>query len=391
VTSTGTASAGPQRAVGGPWRRWREDRAAAQNVHLDTAAAGRSSAATLRAAAAHAEREAAAGAYVAQAGAKPVLEAGRASLASMLGVAAGGLAFTESASAAREKLLSAWPVQAGDTVAVLPSEWGPSLSAFAGRGLHITELAVHGDGTVDLGQLERLLADAPPAFVHLTQVASHRALVQPVTQAAQLCRAAGVPLWADAAQALGHVDTACGADALYATSRKWLTGPRGVGMLAVAEPWWERLRVQASPLARSGLPEGSSPVRLLESEEANVAGRVGLCTAVRQYQETGPAKVWQRLAEIGTLTRQALSGLPGWAVTDPLNAGSAITALRPTTGQDIAEVRARLLAEHRIVTTAADPARAPREMTQPLLRISPHVDCTPEDLALLRQALAEPP
>jgi pyridoxal 5-phosphate dependent beta-lyase len=48
---------------------------------------------------------------------------------------------------------------------------------------------------------------------------------------------AGVPLWVDAAQALGHVDTARGADAVYATSRKWLTGPRGVGLLAVTEPW----------------------------------------------------------------------------------------------------------------------------------------------------------
>jgi hercynylcysteine S-oxide lyase len=53
--------------------------------------------------------------------------------------------------------------------------------------------------------------------------------VQPVAAAAALCRAAGVPLWVDAAQALGHVDAACGADAVYATSRKWLTGPRGVG------------------------------------------------------------------------------------------------------------------------------------------------------------------
>ena len=34
----------------------------------------------------------------------------------------------------------------------------------------------------------------------------------------------------DAAQAFGHADTACGADAIYATSRKWLTGPRGVGL-----------------------------------------------------------------------------------------------------------------------------------------------------------------
>ncbi len=42
---------------------------------------------------------------------------------------------------------------------------------------------------------------------------------------------------------------------------------------------------------------------------------------------------------------------------------------------------------HGIVTTAGAVSRAPREMTAPLLRISPHVDCTPEDLARLRQAL----
>jgi len=39
------------------------------------------------------------------------------------------------------------------------------------------------------------------------------------------------------------------------------------------------------------------------------------------------------------------------------------------------------------VTTAGQVTRAPRELTDPLLRISPHVDCTPEDLALLRRAL----
>ena len=53
--------------LAGAWARWRQDRPPAQNLHLDTAAAGRASAATLRAAAAHAEREAAVGAYVAQA------------------------------------------------------------------------------------------------------------------------------------------------------------------------------------------------------------------------------------------------------------------------------------------------------------------------------------
>jgi hercynylcysteine S-oxide lyase len=40
-----------------------------------------------------------------------------------------------------------------------------------------------------------------------------------------------------------------------------------------------------------------------------------------------------------------------------------------------------------IVTTAASTLRAPRDMTEPLLRVSPHVDCTAEDLDRLRQAL----
>ncbi len=387
MTADQAALAGEE--SGERWRLWRARRLPAQRVHLDTAAAGRASAATLGAAAAHAEREAVVGAYVAQAEAAPVLERGRADLAGLLGVPAGGLAFTESGSAARAALLAAWPLGQGEVVAVAPSEWGPNLTAFTGRGLRVALLGTHADGRVDLDRLGRLLADDPPAAVHLTQVASHRGLVQPVAGAAALCRAAGVPLWVDAAQALGHADTASGADAQYATSRKWLTGPRGVGLLAVAERWWDRLRINASPLARAGLPADSSPVRLLEPEEATIAGRMGLTVAVREYLDTGPAQVRRRLAQVGRLTRQVLAGLPGWAVAGPVTAPSAITALRPAAGQDVPGVRARLLEEFGIVTTAGHPARAPREMTGPLLRISPHVDCTGEDLARLRGALTQ--
>jgi len=369
------------------WGWWRDRRPPAARLHLDTAAAGRSSRATLAAAAAHAEREAIAGAYVAQEEAGPVLAAGRAVLAGLLGVPAGGVTFAPSAEAALATLLAIWPLREGDTVAVARSEWGPNLDAFAARGLRITEIATHGDGSADLAALERMLASAPPALVHLVQVTSHRGLVQPAAEAAALCRAAGVPLWVDAAQALGHVDTACGADAIYATSRKWLTGPRGVGVIGVAEPWWDRLSIIAPELERDARPADTSPLWLLDATEANVAGWVGLCTAVAEFADAGPARVWARLAEAGRQTREALAGLPGWAVADPVAAPSAIVALRAAGGQDIAGTRDRLLAEHDIVTTAGGVLRAPRDMTEPLLRISPHVDCTADDLARLRQAL----
>ena len=373
--------------MGEEWGWWRARRPPAQRVHLDTAAAGRSSIATLRATAAHAEREAVVGAYVAQEEARPVLAEGRAELARLLGVPAGGLAFVQSAEAALAALLAVWPLRPGDTIAVVPSEWGPNLHALAERALCVTELGTDGHGAADLAALERRLADDPPAAVHLTQVTSHRALVQPVAQAAELCRAAGVPLWVDAAQALGHVDTACGADAVYSTSRKWLTGPRGVGMLGVAERWWDRLRISAPDLVTSMQPVGSSPLWLLEAGEAHVAGWVGLCTAVREYVQAGPERVARRLAAVGRQTRETLAGLPGWAVVGPADSPSAITALRAAGGQDIAATREWLLAEYGIVTTAGAVTRAPLEMTEPLLRISPHVDCTPDDLALLRKAL----
>jgi len=368
------------------WRLFRTRRPATTFTHLDTAAAGRSSAQTLRAMAGHAEREAAAGAYVAAAEAAPVIEAGRAALAGLFGMAPGGIAFTESGSAARAALLRSWPVSAGQTVAVVPSEWGPNLDAFTDRGLRVDWLAVGPDGLVDLDALRRFVTVTPPAFVHLTLVASHRPLVQPTAQAASICHEAGVPLWVDAAQALGHVAVSCGADAMFATSRKWLTGPRGVGIVAVAEPWWRRLRPQASELDRAGLGDGS-PVLLLESSEAHFAGRVGLCNAVSEFVSEGPVAVYERLTLVGKETRAALAEVPGWQVVGEADAPSAITALRPAAGQDVAAVRSMLLDQHQIVTTAAIPARAPREMKGPYLRISPHVDCTTEDIDRLAAAL----
>lgn len=354
-------------------------------IHLDSAACGRASAGTRRAVAAHAELESQIGGYVAQAAAADVIEAGRADLAELLGIDHDGVAFTASADASRQALLDVWPLSAGDTVAIVRSEWGPNIDAFTHRGLNIVELDSGDDGVIDLDALRRFVMTRPPAFVHLTQVASHRPLVQPVAEAAAICREAGVPLWVDAAQALGHADTASGADAIYSTSRKWLAGPRGVGVLAVAAPWRDKLRITPSGLELASLPSGVSPMRFLEAGEAHIAGWIGLANAVREHLDAGPADVRAGLVSVGRMTRAALADLPGWEVV--AGADSAITTLRPLDGQDVPAVRSRLITEHRIITTAAHPSRAPRDMDSSYLRVSPHVDCTESDLAQLRSAL----
>ncbi len=353
-----------------PWTSWSSRRLPFRGTHLDSAAAGRSSEATLAASAAHARLEAEVGGYVAQEQASEQIESGRATLAGLLGVPTGGLAFVASGSAGLDALLRSWPLDEGDTVGVAAPEWGPNLEAFSARGLRIVELAVHHDGAINLDTLERRLHDDPPTLIHLTQVTSHRSLIQPVAAAARVCAAAGVPLWVDAAQALGQVDTATGADAVYAVSRKWLTGPRGIGLLGIAERHWDTLRVLRPAMMARDLP----PVAYLEPHEAHVAGRVGLAVAASEYVASGPERVTARLAEVGRLTRAAVSQVPGWAV---VGAGTgAITAIRPCDGQDVAATRARLLAEYRVLTTACGPARAPLDLAAPVLRISAHVDCT---------------
>jgi hercynylcysteine S-oxide lyase len=75
-------------------------------------------------------------------------------------------------------------------------------------------------------------------------------------------------------------------------------------------------------------------------------------------------------------------------VVEPVDEPSAITTLLPPDGVDPEHVRARLITERGIVTTHAGVARAPREMTRPALRVSPHVDVTDDQLGLLAEALA---
>ena len=366
------------------WDSWTTARPTPRHLHLDSAAAGRSSQEVLDATAEHAIREATEGAYVAAAAAAPTIESLRANVAALTGIDPEGVVFVESAESALDAALRAWPYAPGDSVAVTRSEWGPNLHAFQVAGLATVWLDVDGAGLIDLDALGRRLDTAPPALVHVTHQASHRALRQPVAEIATICWTAGVPFWVDAAQALGHCAVDIDADVLYATSRKWLAGPRGVGILAVNERFRSELRIDPNPMVAPDDPVLAS----VESHEAHVAGRVGLAAAVGEYIATGPDGISQRLDDVGAMTRACLAELENWTVVDPVTSPGAITAIAPTAGQDVFDVRARLLREHSIVTTACQIARAPHDMPAPWLRISPHVDATQEQIETLRDALA---
>jgi pyridoxal 5-phosphate dependent beta-lyase len=306
-------------------------------------------------------------------------------VAALGGMSDAEVVFTTGSVHALDLLLDSWP-PGGRTLACLPGEYGPNLALMAVHGFARRPLPVDGAGRVAVDEAAAGLAADPPDLVHLTAVGSHRGVVQPLAAMKQLCAELGRPLVVDAAQALGHVDCAVGADAMYASSRKWIAGPRGVGVLAVRPTLMQRLRPRLPP------PEWVSSLSVaqrLELGEANIAARVGFSVALGEHLASDPAQVRDRLAEVGRATRAMLAEVRGWNVVEAVDEPSAITTLTPTDRADPKAVRAWLIAQRRIVTTAADIERAPLELTGPVLRISPHVDTTTDELETFAEALAE--
>ncbi len=368
----------PHEDLGAAWRKARPRPA---GRHLDSAACSRQSHRTLEAAAHHARHEAELGGYVAEAASDDLLQQGRSVIGGLVGMAAADVAFVESAQAALVALLSGWPLPPGSRVACVPGEYSPNVAQLRAHGLRPVPLPVDGIGRADLEGVARLLADDPPSAVHLVHIPSQRGVLQPAAEIAALCREAGVPLVLDAAQSLGHADADLGADVVYGTSRKWLAGPRGVGVLCVRPA----LAAQLTPVLPE--PEGVPPMRAFESGEAHVAGRIGLVVAVGEHIAAGPDRVRERLGAIGRATRELLDGVAGWQVIEPVDEPTATTTLTPPDGVDVVDTRTRLLTEHGIVVSAIGPERAPGEMTGPVLRVSAHLDATIDDLEALAAAL----
>jgi cysteine desulfurase len=134
-------------------------------------------------------------------------------------------------------------------------------------GGKVTVIGVDRGGLVDPAAVAE--AVRPDTALVCLQSANHEVgTVQPVAEVAEICRAAQVPLFVDAAQSLGRMDVPEGWSLLAASAHKW-GGPAGVGILAIRK----------NTRWRSPLPDDEREGRRVPGFE-NVPGAIASAAAL---------------------------------------------------------------------------------------------------------------
>lgn len=144
------------------------------------------------------------------------------------------------------------------------------------EGFEITLLDVHSDGLVRPEELEAAIKDTT-ALVSIMYANNEIGTIQPIEELGAVCRRHGVLFHTDAVQAMGNVPIDVkkqNIDLLSMTAHK-LHGPKGCGALYIGQG----VRPQI-------LIDGGAQERGMRAGTENVAGIVGLASAVKRAKAT---------------------------------------------------------------------------------------------------------
>ncbi|MCX6394887.1 MAG: aminotransferase class V-fold PLP-dependent enzyme [Propionibacteriales bacterium] len=245
----------------------------------------------------------------------------------LLGCAPDLLAFSDSATRSWSQFVTALPWAPGDRILICGNEYASNAIALLQRARHdgvvVEVVPTDPAGDPDLDALAALL-DERVRLVSLVQVATNSGHVTRVAEATALAHQHGALVLLDACQSVGQlaVDVeALGVDALSATGRKWLRGPRGTGFLYVRREVLDGLEPPAADM-RGATWTGTTSYELnpdatrFELWENDVAGRLGLGAAVDHLLELGPANVEAAVRERAAVLRSGLGALAGVRLHD---------------------------------------------------------------------------
>ncbi len=138
------------------------------------------------------------------------------------------------------------------------------------EGFEVTLLDVDRDGLIDLEELKRAITDNT-IFASIIYANNEIGTVQPIAEAAKICKEKGVVLHTDACQATNYLEmdvTKIGADLITINGSK-IYGPKGIGVL------YKKRDIMIEPIIYGGGQEFG-----IRSGTENVANIVGFAKAL---------------------------------------------------------------------------------------------------------------
>ncbi|WP_330184958.1 aminotransferase class V-fold PLP-dependent enzyme [Nocardia sp. NBC_01503] len=362
-------------------------------VFLDSAGSSLPPSIVVETAIAHLRREAEIGGYRAANERLDDLYAVKTAIGQLINAPAAAIALSDSASRSWSDFFYSVPLRPGDRILISGADYASNAIAALQRarrtGAVVETIPSDSSGQIDLDALESMV-DERVKLVSLVHVPTNGGLVNPVAEAARIARRAGALVLLDACQSAGQLplDIAeLGVDALSATGRKWLRGPRGTGFLYVRPELaatMEPTRLDLHSAAWTGPTEYTlaPDAGRFEFWECDIAGRLGLGAAVRYLLEQGPAEIYRAIAERAEYLRKTLQEIPRVTVRDRGTQHAGIVSFT-VDGLAPVDVRDRLARDH-ITVTVSHRSSTLLDMTDrdldSVVRASPHAFITFEDL-----------
>lgn len=280
----------------------------------------------------HLRLEESIGGYEAHARVRDRIDAVYSSIARLLGCRADQVALMESATSAWDRAFAAivHTTRLGPTSRILlsGSEYAsnalPALQLARRSGVRVEFIPDGPDGTTDPAALAQLLDD-DVAIVAVNHCPSQNGLINDVAAIGAALRASGSSAWylVDACQSAGQLPLdlgSIGADALSATGRKFLRGPRATGFLALSDRALSELEpfpldLHGATWESDGYVMGATAGRF-EQWEKPYAAILGLGAAVDYALDCGIELLSERIGMLAAALRDSLAQIDGIRVRD---------------------------------------------------------------------------
>lgn len=237
------------------------------------------------------------------------------------------IAYQESATRAWDMVFYSLALKRGDRILTSKAEYASNYIAFlqvskrTGAIVEVIPDDVYGQLSIEA--LEKMITPEVK-LIAITHIPTQGGLINPAEAVGKIARAHGIFYLLDATQSVGQMPIdveLLKCDALCATGRKFLRGPRGTGFLYVrsskiAELEPPFLDLQAAVWEKRDRYTLQPGAIRFETWERNYANMLGLKAAIEYALTIGMKAIWERITTLSKTLRKKLGAIEGVVVRD---------------------------------------------------------------------------